>query len=298
MPMHDDEASSDVALVRELVVRQLPHLAHLPVTDGPPGGTDHLLYRLGDDLLVRMPKAAWAAEHALTDARWLPHLAPHVPVPLPVPVALGEPGLGYPYRWSVVPWLPGEPPTASNADPVSVAAQLGAFVTALRDVDPAGGPEKAPGARGGLLGVRDDDVVRAIAECGDRIDQAGALRVWADAVAAAPPATTTWIHGDLLPGNMLVADGKLTGVIDWGAVGVGDPAVDLWPAWTHGWGDAARSAFRDVATAGLPDPDQAWRRSRGWVLVMGVEAVPYYWERFPEFARASQQRVAGLVETL
>ncbi|GAA1869816.1 aminoglycoside phosphotransferase family protein [Myceligenerans crystallogenes] len=297
MPMHDDEVASDPGLVRELVAAQFPRLADLPVTAGPAGGTDHRLFRLGAEFLVRMPKVAWAADQATSDWRWLPRLAPHLPVAVPAPLAVGEPGLGYPFRWSVVPWLPGRPPTPSGDDPIAVATQLGGFVAALRAVAPADGPLKADDARGGLLGCRDEEVVRAIEECGDRIDQRAVLRVWRDAVSAAPPAVRSWIHGDLLPGNMLVDDGRLTGVIDWGAVGVGDSAVDLWPAWTHGWDDGARGAFREIATDGMADVDDAWQRARGWVVVMCAVAIPYYWETFPEFARASQERLAGLVTT-
>lgn len=297
VPLTENDVVCDAALVRRLLEEQFPRLADRPLVTGPRGGTDHLLFRLGPDLLVRMPQRSWSGEDALRDARWLPRLAPHLPAALPAPVAVGTPTAYYPFHWSVVPWLPGRPPTSSNSDPLTLARQLGEFVTALRAVDPADGPVKAPGMRGGALAAHHDAVLAAIVACGDRIDQAGAIRVWNDARDAAPPAARTWIHGDLLPGNMLVSGGALSGVIDWGALGVGDPAVDLFPAWTHGWDDDARDVFRRAAAPGLPDPEDAWRRGRGWVLVMCVVAIPFYWESFPEFALASQARVAALTAT-
>ncbi|MFD2028659.1 aminoglycoside phosphotransferase family protein [Promicromonospora aerolata] len=293
MSLHDDEVVSTPELVQRLVADQFPRWAHLAVTPGPEGGTDHTLFRLGDDLLVRMPKIGWAQEQASSDARWLPHLAPHLPLRLPAPEAVGEPGAGFPFRWSVTPWLDGASPAVGELG-TGAARQLGEFVAALRTVSTAGGPLKAGTSRGVPLARLDDDVRAAIAECGDRIDGRAAIKMWDRSLDARPAADGHWIHGDLLPGNLLADGGRMTAVIDWGGVGVGDAAADLIPAWTQFTG-AGRAAFRAAATDGLDDPDDAWERGRGWVLVQAVIALPYYWDRWPEFALACRDRVTAVL---
>lgn len=294
MRLHDDEFVSTPALVRRLVAAQQPRWAGLTVRPGPQGGTDHHLFRLGDDLLVRMPKIAWAQDHALADARWLPHLAAHLRVEIPAPLAVGEPGEGFPYRWSVVPWLEGEPP-ATGALGADATRDLGEVVAALRAVPTDGGPVKEGTSRGVPLSRLDDDVRAAITAAGNRIDGPAVTKVWEQALDARPAAEQTWLHGDLLPGNLLVRGGRLTGVIDWGAMGVGDPAADLVPAWGLPLAAAERADFRATATAGLADPDDAWQRGRGWMLVQAVIALPYYWDRWPAFARASQARIVEVL---
>ncbi|ROS75515.1 aminoglycoside phosphotransferase family protein [Cellulomonas sp. PhB143] len=311
MPLHDDEVTVTAAAVRRLVTTQHPQWSHLTVTPVAESGTDHLLFRLGDDgsadgvrLVARMPKIEWAANQATSDARWLPHLAPHLPLAVPVPVALGAPDHAYPFPWSVVPWLPGaavadplDPDARLNLDPHTAAVDLGAFITALRAVDPSGGPVKDGTSRGVPLDRLDDDVRAGIAASGDRIDGPATTKAWDRALeAAADPVPGRWIHGDLMPGNLLVRDGRLSAVIDWGAAGVGDPAADLPPAWWL-FAGRERDAFREAAGAGPGGEldDGAWERGRGWTLVQGVAAIPYYWDRWPAFARASVRRVAAAV---
>ena len=226
MDMHADQVEITLPLVRRLVDQQHPRWAGLPLSPLTEFGTDHQLFRLGDELVVRMPVYAGSASQAASDARWLPVLAPHLPVPVPAPAAAGEPDAGYPFPWSVVPWLPGANPTTepvpSNADPHLLAGDLAGFIRALHAVDTTGGPLKAEGERGRPLSCWDDAVRSAIAESGDRIDADAVTAAWDDCVSApewsGPP---VWIHGDLLPGNMLVDRGRLSGVIDFGALGVG-----------------------------------------------------------------------------
>jgi aminoglycoside phosphotransferase (APT) family kinase protein len=179
MPLHDDEVPVTADDVRRLVAAQLPRWKDLPVTPVTEAGTDHLLFRLGDELVARMPKIAWASEQAASDARWLPRLAPHLPLTVPAPVALGEPDDAYPFRWSVAPWLPGaavadplDPSASSNLDLDAAAERLGVFVAALREIDPAGGPVKDGTARGVPLARLDASVREAIAASGTRIDGA------------------------------------------------------------------------------------------------------------------------------
>ena len=213
MSLHDDEVVSTPDLVRRLVADQFPRWAHLPVTPGPAGGTDHHLFRLGDDLLVRMPKIAWAQDQASSDARWLPVLAPHLPLRLPVPEAVGEPGGGFPFRWSVTPWLDGASPAVGELG-TTAARQLGELVATLRTVSTEGGPVKGGTSRGVPLARLDDDVRAAVTASGTRIDARAVTKAWAQALDARPASGGSWIHGDLLPGNLLAHAGRMTAVID------------------------------------------------------------------------------------
>lgn len=298
MSLHDDEITVTADDVARLVAEQLPEWAGLPVTPVVESGTDHLLFRLGDALVARMPKIGWAGTHALADARWLPLLAPSLPLAVPAPLAVGEPDDRFPFHWSVVPWLPGaavaDPLDATatpNLDAETGAVQLGEFITALRAVDPDGGPLADGTSRGVPLSRLDESVRRAVAESGSRIDGTAVTRVWDRALDVGDfTGPRAWIHGDLLTGNLLADAGRLTAVIDWGALGVGDPAADLIAAWSmfHG---RSRDVFREAA--GLDDA--AWFRGQGWMLVQAVIALPYYWDRWPAFAQASQRRVAAVV---
>ena len=293
MQMHADQVEVTAPIVRGLLARQLPQYAEQSLTPVAEHGTDHALFRLGTDLLVRMPVYAASADQALSDARWLPVLAPHLPVAVPVPVAAGEPDETYPFPWSVVPWLPGTPPTA-DADPHRLAQDLGSFVRALHAVDSTEGPLKTGTARGAPVRGWDAAVRQAVDEAGDRIDRGRVLAAWEDCLAApdwgGPP---VWIHGDLLAGNLLVRGGRLSAVIDFGALGLGDPAPDLQPAWTtlpaH-----VRSEFR----AAVGYDDDTWRRGRGWALAPALTGIPYYWDSVPAFARRGLRTVEAVLEDL
>lgn len=288
--MHDNEVPVHDEMVRRLVDSQLPEWAGLPLRRLPPIGTDHQLFRLGDDLLVRMPRIEWALSQVETDAAWLPRLAPHLPAALPEQVALGQPGAGYPWRWSVVRWIPGHTPEPGSISSETVARELGAFVTALQDVDTAGAPARVD--RGAPLALRDELVREDLDALGNRVDQGAVLAVWEDALGApawdGPP---VWLHGDLKAGNLLVDGDRLVGVIDWGGVGIGDPALDLTPAWLS-LRPEARGAFREAAEL----DDAAWRRGRGWALTISLRELPYYWDRSPELADGARRAIAVVLE--
>ncbi len=278
--MHPDAAEITDDLARSLVDAQLPRWADLPLRRLPPLGTDHQLFRLGEELLLRLPIIGWAADQAGRDARWLPVLAPHLPVAVPVPVAVGDPDVDYPYRWSVVPWIEGENAPDDGLRDVTVARELAAFVEALHGIDPSGGPVKEGLDRGVPLAARDEVTRDALARCGDRVDAAVVTAAWEDALAV--PAYDTepvWIHGDLHEGNLLLRDGHLAGVIDWGALGLGDPAPDYATAWLLLRGPA-RAAFRDATGV----DDATWQRARGWALSVSLMEIPYYWDRSPAIA--------------
>ncbi|MFL6124136.1 aminoglycoside phosphotransferase family protein [Actinophytocola sp.] len=272
--MHADEADIDAELVRRLVAAQFPAWAGLPVEPVVSSGTDNAMFRLGDDLAVRLPRIAGAAGNVATEQRWVPRLAPHLPVAVPAPVAVGAPTGEYPYPWSVCHWLPGVNPTTADT---GLAHDLAAFVTALRRVDTAGAPRAG---RGAPLSTRDEPTRVAIAASRGLVDATAVTEVWVDALRVPPwDGPPAWAHADLSPGNLLVRDGRLTAVIDWGAAGVGDPTVDLIVAWNL-LPAPARRAFRDA----LGTDDDTWRRGRGWALSIAVIQLPYYQHTNPVLA--------------
>lgn len=270
--MHADQVDVDEELVARLLAEQLPDWAGLPLAPVAEQGTDHALYRLGTELVVRMPVIAWADGQAALEAEWLPRLAPHLPVQLSVPRALGEPGLGYPFRWSVNPWLPGSRLDPASVVTVELARDLAGFVRALRSCDTTGAGR--PSSRGLPLTrpERDSDTRAALAVIGDLVDSTAALAVWEEGQAATPwEGTPTWFHGDLTGGNLLVQDGRLSGVLDWGPCGVGDPAVELHAAYQL-FEPETRQVFRQA----LGDGDAMWARGRAWAVSIAAMEISYY----------------------
>ena len=279
--MHADEIHTDAALVHRLLTRQFPQWAGLSVTPIPSYGTDHDIYRLGEDLGLRLPRIGSASGQAVQEAEWLPRLAPRLPLAVPTPVALGRPDAGYPFTWAVHEWLPGENADGTLRDLEGAAVDLAGFIRALRAADTTGAPPRTPGNRGGPLAERDEGVRHAVAVLGDRIDGGAALRSWEQSLAAPVwDGAGVWVHGDLLPGNLLVVDGRPSAVIDFGGLDVGDPACDLQPAWNLFSGVSRRSFLSHLRV------DGAMRlRGRGWALSQALIALPYYWRTNPGVVR-------------
>ncbi len=289
--MHADEIETDVALVRRLLEGQFPQWTDLPISQVASYGTDHDIYRLGDRLAARLPRIGWATKQAAKEALWLPKLAPHLPLALPVQLATGHPAYGYPFDWSVYEWLPGENASGTIGDLDQAAVDLAAFVRALRQVDTTDAHPRPPHGRGGPLAEGDDQVRRSIAQLGDRIAGDAASRSWEESLNAPVwDGPEVWVHGDLLPGNLLVVDGRLSAVIDWGGLNVGDPACDLQPAWNVFAGDS-RERFR----AELEVDDASWLRGRGWALYQAVSALPYYWDTNPGMIRQASHALAQVL---
>jgi aminoglycoside phosphotransferase (APT) family kinase protein len=262
--MHPDEIVIDASLVRRLVSTQFPRWAHLPVTPVADGGWDNRTFHLGEQMTVRLPSAAAYALQVEKEQRWLPRLAPHLPLPIPAPLAMGRPADGYPWHWSVYRWLDGEIATnALIADLRQLAVDLAHFLVALYRIDPAGGPPPGPHNfwRGGSLTVYDGETRQAIEALDGTIDTDAATAIWEAALAGTWRAAPVWVHGDVAAGNLLVRDGRLSAVIDFGSSGVGDPACDLAIAWTLFSGDS-----RETFQAALPLDDATWARGRGWTL--------------------------------
>jgi len=292
--MHADEPDIDAALVVRLLEQQFPDWASLPVEAVASSGTDHALYRLGSDRVVRLPRRPEAEAQVHKEQVWLPRLARHLPLEVPIPLACGEPAEGYPWSWSVYPWVEGENATLDRlADPVDAARALAGFLRALQRIDPAGGPP--PGthnfSRGVPLAARDRGVRASLDALQGRVDTESALEAWEVALhAPARQTAPVWIHGDLQAGNLLAVEGRLRAVIDFGGLAVGDPACELIVAWNLFRGEARR-AFRDV----LEVDEATWERGRGWALSVGLIALPYYWDTNPDIVRDSQGTIAEVL---
>jgi aminoglycoside phosphotransferase (APT) family kinase protein len=272
--MHEHEVETDTDLVRRLLASQHPHWAELPIERVQSAGTDNAMYRLGHELAVRLPRIHWSIESVVKERKWLPVLAPHLPLAVPSPVARGDPEEVFPYPWSVVRWISGEMATLDGLDdPVQAARDLAAFVRALQAVDPAGGPKHH---RGLPVRLQEEGVRQGVAGLRGEVDGDAVLDAWHRVLEVpdydGPP---VWFHGDLSYLNLLTRGGKLSGVIDWGTCGVGDPAIETVVAWSLFPSDA-RDAYREA----LEVDDATWERGRGWVLT-GVFGIPYYRDTNP-----------------
>jgi aminoglycoside phosphotransferase (APT) family kinase protein len=237
----------------------------LPLRRVEPSGTVNAIFRLGDELAVRLPRRNGPTAHGSKELDWLPRLVPMLPVDVPVPVAQGRPGGGYPWFWEIHTWVEGKTVPVDEIDAIEAARDLAALIAALQPIDLDG----APPGRGVPLAERDAEIRGWLARFdGDPVVTAE----WERALAAPPwDGPPVWHHGDLDMRNWLVRDGRISGVIDWGAMGVGDPACDVMVAWKlHS--SAARDAFRDA----LPTDDATWERARGWVLSQAVAILAYY----------------------
>lgn len=288
--MHANEVETSVALARRLLAAQAPQWASLPITPVRSGGTDNAIYRLGEDLGVRLPRIESATAQAEKEFVWLPRLAPLLPLAVPVPLARGAPGEGYPWEWSVYRWLTGE--TASIAhldDPNQAARDLAGFITALWGVPTVGWPPPEPpeSYRDTPLASRDEAVREALAALRGQLDDAAVVAAWERSLAAPVwDAARVWIHADLLPLNLLVDRGRLSAVIDFGLLGLGDPAVDVMPAWTLFTGES-----RATLRAALAVDDATWERGRGWALSFGLIALPYYQRTNPALAAVARRAI-------
>jgi aminoglycoside phosphotransferase (APT) family kinase protein len=288
---HEDELAIDAARVRQLVAVQFPAWAGLPVEPVRSSGTEHAIFRLGPDKAVRMPRFAWATAPVEKEHQWLPRLK-LLPLRIPEALGMGEPGEGYPWRWAVHSWLPGQEAAGRIADFGEAADALGRFVAALQRIDTSGGPRSGPNNynRGTPLADRDQRTREAIGRI-DEFDQAELMAAWEEALDAPPwGGAPVWVHGDLHAHNLLVENGRVTGVIDFACLSVGDPAADLMVAWTL-LPASARGIFRKHADV----DDATWSRGRGTALAMAAQALPHYRRSNPVLAELSRRT---LVEVL
>lgn len=294
--MHADEVDIDEAQVCALIEAQFPRWAGLPVRPVRSSGTDNAMFRLGEELCVRLPRRPSCAGQVEKDLRWLPRLAPHLPLALPEPLELGRPGGGYPFTWGVYRWLDGEESAFELlTDPVGGAQVLAGFLKALQAIDATDAPRPGPSnfGRGVELARRDGSMRKAIAalEDDDETDTAAVAASWQESLDAAQYAgEPVWIHGDLLPGNLLVTGGRLSAVIDCAGLVAGDPAGDLLPAWSLLRGES-RAAFREATGV----DEDTWLRGRGWALSIAASGLPYYRDTNPGFVRLCRRIVTEVL---
>ena len=284
---------TDVATARRLIDSQFPQWSELPIRPVELNGWDNRTFRLGSHLSVRLPTGDWYAHQVDKEQRWLPRLAPQLPLPIPAPVARGEPDAGYPHPWSVYRWLEGEPAAqAPIGDMVAFAADLAGFLNALERAEAIGGPE--PGEhnffRGGPLAHYEAEALEAIEQLGDQIPRDAVERAWADSMSSQWERDPVWFHGDVASGNLLVRDGRLAAVLDFGTSGIGDPACDMVIAWTF-LSDAGRVRFR--ADRGV---DRAtWSRGRGWGLWKALITMVGYLHEGDEAEAEARRREIGRI---
>lgn len=289
MKMHDDELHIDAELVRRLVAAQFPRLAGLPVREVQSTGTVNAIYRLGDELYARLPRVPRYVTGLEREWRWLPELAPGLPLRVPEPAGLGQPTAEYPLTWVIYDWIDGRPYADELIDDERQAARdLARFVAELRHTALAAG---APAGGRRALAQLDAGTRASLEAAAAVIDTRAALAAWESALQApAWDGQPAWIHADLLRPNLLVAGGRLRAVIDFGSVGVGDPATDVIPAWAV-FGPAGRAAFRDA----LGVDDATWHRARGIALAQAAALIPYYSVSNPAFAALGRRTVEQVI---
>ena len=262
--LNADKNNINVSLVRRLINTQFPQWADLLIKPVEFSGWDNRTFHLGEYMSVRLPSDEDYSFQVENEQRWLPKLAPFLPLPIPIPLAKGEPGEGYPWNWSVYRWLDGKTASIDRiADLSQFATSLAEFLVALQGCDAADGPQAGPHNfyRGGDLAVYDAETREAIAALSDHIDVDTITEVWNTALASTWHSPSVWVHGDIAVGNLLVENGELSAVIDFGQLCIGDPACDLVIAWTL-FANKSRDAFRDV----LKLDTATWVRARGWAL--------------------------------
>jgi len=293
-PMHRGMHPIDDDLVRRLVAGQFPQWAGLAVERWPSGGTVNAMYRLGEDMVVRLPLVQGGAGDVSMEQRWLARLAPYLSTRIPEVLGAGKPALGYPWPWSVYRWLAGEHPEAGAlSEPVLLAKDLAGFVAAMRSISLPGAPKAH---RGGPVASLDADTQAAIKELRgipqEDVDCDAAASVWEQTLRTpdwdGPP---VWLHADLMPGNLLIDGGRLASVIDFGCMGVGDPACDLFPAWNL-LPDDARQIFREA----LAVDDATWIRGRGRTLSQALIALPYYRRTNPAMAHNARHVIRAVLD--
>lgn len=290
MTLHEDELGIDGSLVRALVDRYFPRFAGWPLRPLSASGSSNALFRLGEDLMVRLPRQPGGSQTIAKEAQWVTHIAPELPVSTPEIVGVGEPDFGYPESWSIVRWIDGEVPAAPSHTGGStdrLARDLAGVVNALGDVPvPATAMADASLSwyRGGPLAAMDKSTRHYLGQCrtlrGLDLDLDACLQVWEEAMTlpgASEVVAPRWLHGDLLAENLLVREDRLVAVLDFGGLAVGDPTVDLMVAWEL-LDPAGREKFRSA----LQVDESTWLRGRAWALAIAIMTFPYYWQSMPE----------------
>ncbi len=288
--MHVDEFEIDASLVQRLLSKQFPHWASLPLKPVPSAGTDNALYRLGDEMVVRLPRIGWAVEAIEKECKWLPKLAPFLPFSIPTPLGKGVPSENYPWPWSVYKWLEGNNPIVGHIpDPVLLTNDLVMFIQALHKITLPNGPISN---RGVPLEKQDRETRKALKQLEEMMDVSTITAIWETALQTPKwSKPSVWVHGDLSPGNLLIQNGRLNAVIDFGILGIGDPACDLIIAW-----NLLPASMRNIFRNALEVDDATWERGRGWALSNALIALPYYKDTNPMLASNARHVIQEVIE--
>ena len=261
-----DKENITLSLAKDLIAEQFPQWAHLSIQPVPVNGWDNRTFRLGKDMSIRLPSAAQYALKVPKEQEWLPILAPHLSTPIPRPIAMGEPSQQYPWNWSIYGWIEGESANTLSMDDKqleTLAISLATFLNELHTINSTGG--LVPGShnfyRGASPMVYDGETRDTIAYLQEFIDVNAATSLWNKAISSEWTKKPVWIHGDLSAGNILIKDDSLAAVIDFGGMGIGDPACDLVIAWTF-----LKNESRQIFKSHLPLDRDTWTRARGWAL--------------------------------
>ncbi len=286
--MHKHEIHIDVSLIKQILSAQFPQWANLPLLPVQSDGTDNVIYRLGPDKCIRLPRLPSAAEQIRKEQRWLPHLASKLPLAIPNVLGIGSPCEDYPWPWSVCRWIDGENAAITQiSDLRQTVIDLATFIRSLHQIDSAGGPASR---RGLPLSTQDHAVRNALKSHHNFINTAELREIWEECLQAPLwDKSPVWIHGDLLPANLLIQDGKLSAIIDFGLMGIGDPACDLIPAWS-----LLTSDTRDIFRTTLDVENATWERGRGWALSIALIILPYYWDTNPGLVAVAKRMISEI----
>ena len=288
--MHENEFEVDNCLVRALLKSQYPQWAHLPLKTIPSSGTDNVLFRLGSEYVVRLPRIDWATESIHKEFEWVPKISRFLTIPISTPLFKGDPELSYPWSWTVTRWNEGHTPNLEKEGEYALLANdLADFLNELHQIPLANGPTSR---RGIPLTELDADTRKAIACLKGEIDVESVTSRW-NQLSSAPSWSKdpVWVHGDFLPGNILVQNNRLSAVIDFSDVGMGDPACDLVIGWSL-LNSHSRRYFRE----NLKNIDDAtWDRGRGWALSIALIMLPYYKYSNPVLALLARQMIDNVL---
>ena len=265
-PEKHDKLEITSQIVSSLIAEQFPQFSHLPIRPVDHGGNDNRTFHLGTEMSIRLPSSEEYVRQVKKEQEWLPKIAPHLPLPIPQPIAMGMPSESYPLNWSIYKWLAGESPNNLELGDTyleTIAAQLANFLSEFHKYDAAGAP--APGLhnwwRAAHTSIYDAQTRMLIEQLKDLVDADKATSLWQRAISSKWNKDPVWVHGDVASGNLLVKNNKLAAVIDFGCMGIGDPACDLTIAWTF-----FRGKSREIFKANLQLDEETWARARGWAM--------------------------------
>jgi aminoglycoside phosphotransferase (APT) family kinase protein len=293
--MHEDELDLDDALVHGLLRAQHPQWADLPLHRVPSSGTDNAMFRLGESMVVRLPRVERAVPRLETELAWLPVLAARLPLRTPAPIAVGQPGDIYPWTWAIFSWIDGHDAFEASIDDERQAAHdVADIVHALWRIHTTGAPRARPGRRGTPLATTEAQTRRSIEQSEGLVDVRAVTEAW-EASLRVPEwdRDPVWFHGDIARGNLVIRDGRIDALIDFGSIAVGDPACDLVVAW-----DLFDRDTRPVLRAALDVDDATWERGRGWALCTALWALPYYLHTNPPMVRQARSKIAEVLADL